>query len=232
MAQYKRSVSPLDSADFAFRALTEGPAPLALDGRYISTELPQRRIPLDELKRVLLRPSTGPAARDAAWAQLVWRARRRGPSWVVGAVGVALPGLRRAAGRLTRGYRGDTADIDAEVLTGFLAALRTIDVAQPAIALRLCWAGRPGPRQAPLRGGGVRRPARRASVACGASPALGASGLRARRRRGQEGDHSRAGGADRPHPAGRPGAERRRTRTSHQLFGGKDAQVARRTAAC
>lgn len=141
MAQYKRSASPLDSADFAFRALTEGPAPLALDGRYISTELPQRRIPLDELKRVLLRPSTGPAARDAAWAQLVWRARRRGPSWVVGAVGVALPGLRRAAGRLTRGYRGDTADIDAEVLTGFLAALRTIDVAQPRIALRLCWAG-------------------------------------------------------------------------------------------
>ncbi len=141
MPRYKRSASPLDSVNFAFRALTEGPAPLALDGRSISTELPQRRIPLDELKRVLLLPSTGLATRDAAWAELVRRARNSGPSWVVGAVGVALPGLRRAAGRLTRGYHGDTADIDAEVLTGFLAALRTIDVAQPSIALRLCWAG-------------------------------------------------------------------------------------------
>ena len=140
MARYKESSSPLDAADFAFHALTEGPAPLALDGRSVSAELPQRPVPLDELKRVLLRLSTGPAARDAAWEELVTRARRCGPSWVIGAVGVALPGLRRAAGRLTRGYHGDTADIDAEVLTGFLAALQTVDLAQPRIALRLCWA--------------------------------------------------------------------------------------------
>ena len=131
MARYKRSASPLDSVDFAFRALIEGPAPLALDGRSISTELPQRRIPLDELKRAgAVAPLDRSCHRDAAWAELVRRARHGGPSWVVGAVGVALPGLRRAAGRLTRGYHGDTADIDAEVLTGFLAAVRTIDVAQ------------------------------------------------------------------------------------------------------
>jgi hypothetical protein len=141
MARYKRSASPLDSVDFAFRALTEGPAPLAVNGRRISNELPQRRIPLDELKRVLLRASASPTVRDAAWAHLVRSARRDGPPWVIGAVGVALPGLRRAAGRVTRGYRGDTADIDAEVLTGFLAALHTVDLARPKIALRLCWAG-------------------------------------------------------------------------------------------
>jgi len=141
MARYKRSASPLDSVDFAFRALTEGPAPLAVNGRRISNELPQRRIPLDELKQVLLRASTSPTVRDAAWAHLVRSARRDGAPWVVGAVGVALPGLRRAAGRVTRGYRGDTADIDAEVLTGFLAALHTVDLARPKIALRLCWAG-------------------------------------------------------------------------------------------
>jgi hypothetical protein len=140
MARYARPSSPLDSADFAFRALTEGPEPLSVDGRRISKELPQRHIPLDELKRELLRASTSPAARDAAWAQLVSHARQRGPSWVIGAVGVAMPGLRRAAGRLTRGYHADSADIDAEVLTGFLAALRTVDITQPRIALRLCWA--------------------------------------------------------------------------------------------
>lgn len=141
MSRYNRSSSPLDSVDFAFRALTEGPAPLAVDGRRISSRLPQRRIPLDELKRLLLHASASPTVKDAAWAHLVRSARHRGPSWVIGAVGVALPGLRRAAGRVARGYRGDTTDIDAEVLTGFLAALRTVDVTRPAIALRLCWAG-------------------------------------------------------------------------------------------
>lgn len=141
MARYEQYASPLDSADFAFRALTQGPEPLSVNGRRIGRGLPQRRIPLDELKRLLLRASTGPAVRDAAWQLLVRRARRDGPAWVIGTVGVAMPGLRRAAGRVSRGYRGDTADLDAEVLTGFLTALRTIDVTRPKIVLRLCLAG-------------------------------------------------------------------------------------------
>jgi DNA-directed RNA polymerase specialized sigma24 family protein len=140
MTRRSRSFSPLDSADAAFRLLTRGPQPLAVDGRRIGGALPPRRIPLDELKRLLLRPSAGPRTRDAAWTVLAVRARRRGPSWVVGAVGVALPGLRRAAGKLARGYTGDPADIDAEVLVGFLAALRSADISRPAIALRLRWA--------------------------------------------------------------------------------------------
>ena len=141
MAEYKQYASPLDSADFAFRALTEGPEPLSVNGRRIGRGLPQRRIPLDELKRLLLRASADPEVRDAAWRLLVRRARRDGPAWVVGAVGVAMPGLRRAAGRVTRGYRGDTADLDAEVLAGFLAALRNVDITRPRIVLRLCLAG-------------------------------------------------------------------------------------------
>jgi hypothetical protein len=139
MARHACSLSPLESADAAFRLLTRGPQPLSVDGRRISGTLPPRRIPLDELKRLLLRRAADAATRDAAWVVLVTRARRDGPSWVIGAVGVALPGLRRAAGRLACGYHGDPADIDAEVLTGFLDALRSADVSRPAIAARLRW---------------------------------------------------------------------------------------------
>lgn len=140
MARPHRSLSPLNSADAAFRLLTQGPQPLAVDGRRIGGSLPHRRIPLDELKRLLLRPSTGVRTRDAAWAVLVTRARRCGPSWVIGAAGVAMPALRRAAGALARGYGGDPADIDAEVLAGFLEALYTVDLSRPAVAVRLRWA--------------------------------------------------------------------------------------------
>ena len=136
-----KHASPLSSADAAFRMLTRGPDPLSLDGTAISGTLPQRLTPLDELKRILLRASTDGGTRDAAWSALVTRARSDGPGWVVGTVGVAMPGLRRVAGQLARGFDLDTAaDIDAEILTGFLAAVRSLDLSRRAIALRLRWA--------------------------------------------------------------------------------------------
>ena len=75
------------------------------------------------------------------WRELVIRARRDGPGWVVAAVGVAMPGLRRRAGLLASGWRGETADLDAELLAGFLARLATIDVEAPNICQRLIDAG-------------------------------------------------------------------------------------------
>jgi hypothetical protein len=44
--------------------------------------------------------------------------------WVIAAVGLALPGLRVATARLMRSFDGARADVEAEVLTGFLTALR------------------------------------------------------------------------------------------------------------
>src|SRR6266568_4847008 len=85
MTRTDRSLSPLNSADAAFRLLTQGPQPLAVDGRRIGGTLPHRRIPLDELKQLLLRPSAGTGTRDAAWAAVVTRARHRVSSWVLGA---------------------------------------------------------------------------------------------------------------------------------------------------
>lgn len=132
---------PLDVLDAAFAVLVTGPEPLSLDGAALGHGLPRREIPLGELKSILLHPSTGYAAREAAWAELVTRARSTGPAWVVGAAGVALPGLRRVAARLVADYPGvDPVEADAEVLTGFLDALAHLDITTGHLPGRLCWA--------------------------------------------------------------------------------------------
>jgi hypothetical protein len=127
--------APLDVAATTFRLLTTGPNPLCLDGRTVGHGLPRRLIGLHELAAVLMHPSCGYTASDAAWRLLVGRARTLGPAWVVGAVGVALPGLRSAAWRLARSFTGD---VQAELLAGFVTALATVEVEPPKVAQRLC----------------------------------------------------------------------------------------------
>ena len=54
-----------------------------------------------------------------------------------------MPGLRRAVGSLAAAWRGDPADLQSEVLTGFLAAVRALDpddLESVPLASRLCWA--------------------------------------------------------------------------------------------
>ena len=124
---------PFDVAATAFRLLTTGPGPLSVDGAALGGGLPARPIALSELAAILMHPSCGYAASDRAWRLLIERARTDGPAWVVGAVGVALPGLRPAAYRL-RGFSGD---VQAELLTAFVAALRGMKLAGPRVAQRL-----------------------------------------------------------------------------------------------
>ncbi len=136
-------LGPLDSADAAFRALVTGPRPLALNPARLAPGLPDRDVPLDELKALLLHPSASARARNKVWAELVRRARAGRPAWVIGLVGIAMPGLRRAVAALSAGWRGDREDLESEVLAGFLAAMRGLDLddldAVP-LASRLCWA--------------------------------------------------------------------------------------------
>ena len=133
----------LDAADAAFRLLAAGPQPLAVHASQLAEGLPDRPVPLDELRVLLLHPATSARARNRVWAGLVRRARTGDPAWVIGLTGIAMPGLRRAVASLTGTYRGDPADLQAEVLTGFLAALRGLDLddlEEIPLASRLCWA--------------------------------------------------------------------------------------------
>ena len=131
--------SPLDAAQRAFDLLVIPPTPLTFDGRAVDG-CPDQPMPLQDLKRFLLHRGTPPAVRDVVWRELVTRARRDGPAWVVATVGLAMPGLRSLAGRLAAGYRGDTDDIDAEILATFVTRLRQVDLEQPKVVQRLLWA--------------------------------------------------------------------------------------------
>lgn len=76
LSQRRSQHSPLDTADTAFSALVFGPVPLAVHGAEISVYLPQRPIPVTELKRLLLDRRTSRYVRDAAWRELVHRDRK------------------------------------------------------------------------------------------------------------------------------------------------------------
>ncbi|WP_405087760.1 pilin [Microbispora sp. NBC_01389] len=129
----------MDIAERAFRMLACAPSSLAVDGRQVGHDLPRRRMLLIELRDVLIHPSCSNAARDAVWRLLVARARQNGPQWMVSAVGVAVPALRGISGRICRGYvAGDAEDIDTEVLTAFIEAIRTVDFDRPGVFPRMC----------------------------------------------------------------------------------------------
>lgn len=133
--------SPLDAVGSAFSALVSGPRPLAVDGAAIGAGLPARLLGLGEVRALLLHPATSYETRDLVWAHVVTEARAGDPAWVIGAVGLGLPGLRRMAARLAaRMPRHQVPDLEAEMLTGYLTALKTMELGTGRIASRLCWA--------------------------------------------------------------------------------------------
>ena len=132
---------PLDTARDTFTALVTGPDPLALNGRLFSG-LPDQTIPLDDLRDRLMRPGCPRRVRDAVWRHLVLRSRVEGATWTVACVGVALPALASVASWLAERYPGDRGDIHAEVLTGFLTGLATVDLRPPGVFTRLRWIAR------------------------------------------------------------------------------------------
>ncbi|WP_285500635.1 hypothetical protein [Actinokineospora sp. NBRC 105648] len=97
---------------------------------------------MDELRDRLLRRQCTRQTRDAVWAHLVSRSRTEGATWTVACVGMALPALASTARWLAARYRGDRADVHAAVLSGFVEALTTVDLAAPGVMARLRWTAR------------------------------------------------------------------------------------------
>lgn len=135
-------VAPMDAVEAAFQLLAQGPRALALDGAELGPPLPGRPVPLGELRELIVARRLDRRAQDAVWRELITRCRPVGQVWPLGALGVALPGLRNLAGTLASGYRGDAADLDSEILAGFLEALRhRVNPRWTYLAYRLCRAG-------------------------------------------------------------------------------------------
>ena len=135
----------LDAVDYRFRLCGQGPQPLAVDGRQLGHGLPHRPIALTELSAILMHPSCSLAAQDAVWKLLVTQARTGGQRWVVGAVGVALPGLRHRAHLLSKLSSGD---LHSALVEAYLQALRTVNINQSGIVNSLLNAAFSGARTA------------------------------------------------------------------------------------
>ena len=126
----------LAAAEKAFGWLSIGPRPVSVDCTGLAG-LPAGPVPVGRLRRLLLAAATPRESRDAVWSYVVSRAQDAGPEWTVAAVGLALPGLRAAAGRLAGGWHRDTGDLDAELLAAFVAALREVDPTDRRLCARL-----------------------------------------------------------------------------------------------
>jgi hypothetical protein len=143
-ASFEGDSLPLDSARTAFEWLVTGPEPLSIDGRFFPG-LPRRRVPLDEVRELLLNSNLPLAVVDLVWMHLVTRSRDAGGAWTVACVGVALPALFAIAAELGAKFAQDHRDLHAAVLTGFLSELASINLARPWILWRLrCAALREG----------------------------------------------------------------------------------------
>lgn len=82
------------------------------------------------------------ATADDVWRGIVTRAREGDPAWTVIATGLALPGLATIRRRLCRDLPEEAADVEAEMLTAFLAELKTVPPATQALCPKLIYAAR------------------------------------------------------------------------------------------
>lgn len=210
--------SPFDTLEKTFDLLVIGPNPLALDGTGIDG-LPDRAIPLGELKARLLHPSTPFDVRDAVVGgarhplaarrgTMDGRAGRGAPARLAPRCLAPRPGLSRQGGR----HRGR----DPGRLLG---RRRRVHAGSGSAGFAAVLAG-PHRRQ-PVTAGrtGRARPAWQRTGVRGAAPTVGAPRPRPRQSSAGRGAQRRGRRADRRHPHRRCRPGRRRQRTGDRLQG-------------
>lgn len=116
--------SPFSTLETCFRLLTNGPAPLALDGRKLGHGAPARRIPLDELRTLLQHPAATENLRRAAIQELFSLATHDRGSWTIGLAGVLLPALRTSAGSAPPARHRLSNHLEADLLEQLHAAMQ------------------------------------------------------------------------------------------------------------
>ncbi|MCX4750602.1 hypothetical protein OG455_34710 [Kitasatospora sp. NBC_01287] len=142
------AMEPLQAVEEELHRLVERSCPLTLVVGDLDPALPQHPLDMVALRALLLHPSIGYQTRGAIWARLLkltaapgWR----GEDWPTAVCAMALPGLRRIAGRLRKeAPELVQGEVQQAILAGFWAAavelrgrLDCVDVGR--IAASLCW---------------------------------------------------------------------------------------------
>ena len=132
---YANRPMPLDRVAEAFDLICSRIDAPCLNGHHLGHGVPARRVGIRELVELL--PLLDVAGRDAVWRELTRLSREQGEPWPTIAIGVALPGLRTAAARLTRDCARDPEDLDAELVIAFYEALMNVHVNGPMVLATL-----------------------------------------------------------------------------------------------
>jgi len=131
--------SPLADLERAFRLATCAPALLAVDGAEVASDLPERSVPLDELRQLLLHGQLSYATKDRSVGLVACRAQSGDGLWTVGLAGLLMPGLKRVTRRLRRAPGVEAAEVGPEVVIALLESISCLDPSGDRIAARLCW---------------------------------------------------------------------------------------------
>jgi hypothetical protein len=134
---HHRNRSCLDLVEEKFLELSRNPDPVLVDGRSLGRGLPQRPIPLEELRVLVLKRQASKQVKDLVWSHLVQMTRVRADPWLLAAAGMMVPGLKRIAARLGPYYPGDSCDLDSEIVEAFLDTLAKTDADQPGLSTEL-----------------------------------------------------------------------------------------------
>jgi hypothetical protein len=125
-------ISPMDSVETTFRLLATGAQPLALNGHSIG--LRKDSIGLWDLRCLLFHPATGVDVQRAMLVELVGRARRHRGAWMIGLVGMLLPGLGEQVTGLAAGRSEGMACSGGMALINLLERLDDPDISNEAAA--------------------------------------------------------------------------------------------------
>jgi hypothetical protein len=97
-----------------------------------------RVIPVTELRAMLLHPACDHMRRQQAWIAVVNKARGKGGAWMIAAVGLVMPGLKRVAARIPADLPCERAEVEQEMLAAVLEELARMEMGRGSIPARLC----------------------------------------------------------------------------------------------
>ncbi|MFJ8955081.1 hypothetical protein ACIRO1_33790 [Streptomyces sp. NPDC102381] len=135
-----RRLSPLEEVESAFQQLSCAPGALVLPASLLSAAA-DGVLSVAKVRSRLVHPNCTEQTRSRVWAEVLQRRARQGTPWDTVAIAFAVPGLRRAVGRLPRLAELEICEVEQEALAAAAIELATLSGHESEVGLRLVRAG-------------------------------------------------------------------------------------------